>query len=129
MSKQPKRGELSKATIVKRILATGCGPSTSASLGTTAEELSTANKNWLLLEAVRRGALTREEADPAKEYTNIVVKRYLRSVVSPEKDAAFLGALDEYVSMMSRIRAAGSKLGNLFAMLAFDNDDHMAIFI
>ena len=123
MSKQPKRGELSKATIVKRILATGCGPSTSASSGTSAEELSTANKNWLLLEAVRRGALTREEADPAKEYTNIVVKRYLRSAVSPEKDAAFLGALDEYVSMMSRIRAAGSKLGNLFAMRAYDNDD------
>lgn len=123
MSKQLKRGELSKKTVVDRILERGCDASTSASSGTTAEELSTANKNWLLIEAVRRGALTREEADAAMDSKNIVVKRYLRSVVSSEKDAKFLGALDAYVSMMSRVRAAGSKLGNLFAMRAYDNDD------
>ena len=86
----------------------------------SAEELMSANMNWLLDLAVSRGVMTQDETTPAREHKNISVKRYLQTVLRPEQDAPFLAAIEQYVVMMSQIRAAGSKLVNLFAIRAFE---------
>ena len=82
-----------------------------------------ANLNWLLDLAVARGALKQTEAAPAREQKNLCVKRYLQTVLQPEHDAPFLSAIEQYVVMMSQIRAAGSKLANLFAIRAFEANE------
>ena len=77
----------------------------------------TANLNWLLETAVKCGCMTAKDAAEARSVKNIVLKRYLRTVVSHAKDTPFLDAIDQYVVMMSQIRAAGS---NLFAIRTYD---------
>ena len=70
------------------------------------------------LELAKANNLVSElEYERTREIENAVRKRYLRTMV---KDEAFLEAIDKYVVASSLIRAAGSKLANLFALEAYE---------
>ena len=84
------------------------------------ELLRTANKNWLLGTALRCNKITPEEYLASLEKHHVTVKRYLRTVVDPIKDSAMLNTIDIYVQMMSKIRAAGSRLLNMVAIRDYE---------
>ena len=109
----PKRGELAKKTVIDLLLASGSEPDDNDAR----TRLATANKNWLLDEAERRGILSPEATHAARDTRNVVFKRYLRTCLGDEPT---LKALDAYVRMASDVRSAGSQLLNLFAIRAFD---------
>lgn len=135
----PKKDQLAKKTLVQRLLShrhdddggaateasTSEGPPSVVAVAVQGEEteayLETANTNWLVQEALKRRCIDANVAQASWEYDKIVVKRYLGSVLTPRKDAGLLHAIEEYVKMMSRIRAAGSKLLNIFAIRAIDS--------
>ena len=106
----PKRGDLSKTTINKMM--------NDYHMGFTDEELLKINKNWLVDVAAEVGFITPEQRGASMDKEIIVRKRYLRTLVD---DDAVIGMLDVYVKLASRVRAAGSKVVNLFAMSAFDS--------
>lgn len=109
----PKRGELAKKTVIDLLLSSSPDPADA----NTRLRLDTANKNWLLDEAERRGILSPDATKAARETRNVVLKRYLRTCL---RDGPTLEALDAYVRMASDVRSAGSQLLNLFAIHAFD---------
>jgi hypothetical protein len=120
----PKKNELAKTTLIGRLVDCADPPPFDEA------RLATASKNWLVGEAARRGLLSSDEETASVERDNIVIKRYLRTVLDERDDARILWSLDEYVKMASKVRCAGSQLLNLFAIKAFDEgwlgDDGLA---
>lgn len=107
----PKLGELGKVKLNARLLEAGKGG------WTDEDELKAVDKNWLVDLAYREGVITRLERDRSYDYDFITLKRYLRSLVTEQR---LLDAIDTYVQLASCVRAAGSKLANLFAITAFE---------
>ena len=105
-------------------------PDLSTSLFYTEEQISntpkdlitSANKNWLLGTALRCKRITPEEYVASLEKQHVTIKRYLQTLVDPVKDADLLAAIDSYVRMASKIRAAGSRLLNLAAIWDYENE-------
>lgn len=79
------------------------------------DEVKRLNHNWLVEAAHAGGHITQAERDGSLQYEMRTCKRYLWSVT---KDAGVRAALEQYVQLASRVRTAGSKLINLFALQA-----------
>ena len=78
------------------------------------DEIKRLNHNWVIQEAFHQKKITAAQHDGALKYEMKTCKRYLWSVT---KDPGVRNALERYVKLFSRVRAAGSKLLNLFLSL------------